>query len=82
MQPHKNPPDISPLSAALERFRALLPEAEFKQLLEELERPLDPAIRANVLKCDPEQDIPRWAQECNSRLRLSDFWLGGQRERF
>jgi len=40
---------------ALERFRLLLDERQYAALLEELKRPLHPALRINPLKTDPEQ---------------------------
>lgn len=39
--------------SALERFRPLLGDAEYARLLEELERPLDPSLRLNLLKTSP-----------------------------
>ncbi|NMB89232.1 MAG: hypothetical protein GYA17_12805 [Chloroflexi bacterium] len=51
-----------PIQVALERFRPLLSAAEFASLLEELERPLYPALRANPLKVEPAAAVESWAQ--------------------
>lgn len=65
-------PVESPAAAALEealaRYRALLPANEFRLLLEELERPLYPAIRTNPLKAAPG-DLQDWSQRYGWSLR-------------
>jgi 16S rRNA (cytosine1407-C5)-methyltransferase len=61
-RPAANPqPLVSTLDAALARFGPLLSAADFTALMQELERPLYPALRANPLKCDPQSALQAWA---------------------
>ncbi|HZW03188.1 MAG TPA: hypothetical protein VFF68_04635, partial [Anaerolineaceae bacterium] len=71
-------PDLR--SAALERYRPLLPPAEFAVLLEELERPLYPALRVNPLKANADNHIEAWAQRYDWETRPvpycpSGYWV-------
>lgn len=68
---------ISPSEAALERFRPLLSEADFARLAQELDRPLDPAIRVNLLKADPRQDAKRWAQDYGWEIKPVPYCENG-----
>ena len=54
-------PATSPLDAALGRFRPLLSVQAFASLMEELQQPLYPALRANPLKCEPQPALQDWA---------------------
>jgi 16S rRNA (cytosine1407-C5)-methyltransferase len=47
---------------ALARYRPLLGEDEFAQLVAELERPLYTAIRINPLKVDPQPALSGWIE--------------------
>ena len=53
-------PGLPPIEQAIARFKSLLPEIEFALLLKELENPLFPAIRTNMLKVAPQEAIKRW----------------------
>jgi 16S rRNA (cytosine1407-C5)-methyltransferase len=50
------------LTESMARFEALLPADEFVQLLEELERPLYPALRSNPLKINPIAALADWSK--------------------
>lgn len=66
-------PSQSAEQAALQRFAPLLDEQDYAALLQDLERPLSTAIRANPLKADPQADAARWAQQYGWRLEPVPF---------
>lgn len=68
----------SPLDEALERFRPLLPAQAFASLLEELQQPLYPALRANPLKCDPQPALQDWARRYGWQTRPVPFCPDGR----
>lgn len=60
------------LEEALARFRPLLSAEEWQALLEELKRPLAPALRLNPLKASPS-DVQTWAEWYGWRLQPVPF---------
>lgn len=52
----------SSLNTALARFQPLLSSQGFRDLMEELGRPLYQALRANPLKCEPQAALEDWAR--------------------
>jgi 16S rRNA (cytosine1407-C5)-methyltransferase len=50
------------LAGSLERFKGLLSADEFERLMDELRRPLYPAIRANPLKVSPVTGLSDWSK--------------------
>ncbi len=75
---HAKPVQTAPQAqaAALEHFRQLLDPASYEQLLEELQRPLYPALRINPLKTSPE-DPQGWAQRYGWSLAPIPFCPSG-----
>ncbi|WP_299026342.1 hypothetical protein [uncultured Thermanaerothrix sp.] len=60
------------LEEALARFRPLLSAEEWQALLEELKRPLAPALRLNPLKVNPAE-VHMWAEWYGWRLQPVPF---------
>ncbi len=67
----------SSIDSALSRFRPLLSPDAFGALLEELQRPLYSALRANPLKCEPQAALERWAQRYGWQTRPVPFCAAG-----
>ena len=54
---------ISAMNDALQRFKPLLGEQNFRRLLGELQQPLQQALRVNTQKnADPAESVSRWAE--------------------
>jgi 16S rRNA (cytosine1407-C5)-methyltransferase len=70
-------PAVSPQDAALKRFRPLLSAEAFAALLEELQHPLYPALRANPLKSDPSIALQEWAARYSWQTRPVPFCREG-----
>lgn len=47
---------------ALKRFQPLLSPTDYARLMDELQRPLSPALRLNPLKVQDSRDLANWAQ--------------------
>jgi 16S rRNA (cytosine1407-C5)-methyltransferase len=71
-------PSTPPLESALLRFRPLLSAGELKDLLEELERPLYPSLRANPLKCEPQAALDNWAERYGWQTRPVPYCPSGR----
>lgn len=78
---HGTPPAPAgaPVESALARFQPLLPEQDYLALLTELERPLSPALRANLLKCDPAGEPAVWAERYGWQLEPVPYCPAGRR---
>jgi len=68
----------SSLDSALARFRPYLSPEGYSDLLEELGRPLYPALRANPLKCEPQAALDEWAQRYGWQTRPVPFCAAGR----
>jgi 16S rRNA (cytosine1407-C5)-methyltransferase len=81
-QPAPSAADVT--AEALARYRSLLDEEEFAQLLAELERPLYTAIRINPLKVDPQPALQEWVERYNWEVQPvpycpNGFWITSAR---
>jgi 16S rRNA (cytosine1407-C5)-methyltransferase len=68
------------MKEALARFTGMLPRESFALLLEELKKPLHPAIRLNRLKVEPQAAIMNWAESygwCVEQVPYCDegWWI-------
>ena len=68
-KPKTNRSVSSLIEEALTRYRQFLSSDEYNHLLEELERPLFPAIRLNPLKVDPTETLPLLVDDYGWELR-------------
>ncbi len=82
MGKRKRSPSISTSSSSIEtsllRFQPVLSPTDFTALLAELDRPLYPALRANLLKCDPQPSLEAWARRYGWQLRPVPFCKTGR----
>ncbi len=58
---------------SLERYRWLLSPEDLARLLDELDRPLLPGLRANPLKVEPQTAIENWAIQYGWKVRRVPF---------
>jgi len=63
----------SATAEALERFKPLLPEAEWSLLLAELDQPFYSAVRMNPLKVQPEQALQEYATRYGWEVKRVPF---------
>ena len=70
----------SPKESALERFKSLLSSRDLELLLDELQKPLDPAFRVNPLKALPDA-AQTWADRYGWELRPVPYCDNGWRVR-
>jgi len=71
-------PQAAPLESALQRFSPLLSAEGLKALLEELERPVYPSLRANPLKCEPQSALEAWAGRYGWQTRPVPYCADGR----
>ena len=59
---------------SMERYRAYLDKAEYQALLSELENPLPPAVRPNMLKTQPESALNKWIKSYGWEVRKIPYY--------
>ncbi len=70
-------PSKAAISAALRHYQTLLPADEYRQLMDELARPLPQAIRANPLKTEPVQAVRSWSERYGWELKPVPYESAG-----